>query len=586
VVGGRRAPTAARRRWRRIRSDILAVGIYLIGAIYVLERLLPDPAGRIQVNVPDQTFFQWMLAYGGGRVVAHLDNPLFTTRLGDPIGVNMMANTSVLGISLPLAPVTLLFGAAVSYVVFSVLALAGTAAAWYYVLSRHVVRSRLAAGVGGGLAGFAPAMISHSYGHPNIVAQFLVPFIVWRAIQLRVRGRSLRNGIALGLLVTWQAFINEEVLLITAIGLIVFVLSYAAMRPSVVPRDALPFLRGLLVAVVVAGALLAYPLYVEFRGPQHGTGANTAGPIPYPADVLSFPAFSGSSLAGTPTVIGRLAQNISEQNAFFGWPLLVLLGVMTWLMRRSRVYLSGCVVALVLTALSLGSHITVGGRDTGLSGPWSLVAHAPLFRQVVPTRVAVDIAPVLAILLALAYDRVAALNARDPFGPGNLVWHGALIAVLVPLVPVPLRTSGLPPVPPFITQGVWHEYVDDHHSLVGIPSAAIGRLEPMRWSLITNVDFAIPGGYYLAPNGAFGSPPRATSTLLDTVAGTGRVPEVGAREQANALTDLRYWRASVVVVVPGFHTDAVNETGSELFGFRPRYVDGVWVWDVRQLVAQ
>ena len=57
-------------------------------------------------------------------------------------------------------------------------------------------------------------------------------------------------------------------------------------------------------------------------------------------------------------------------------------------------------------------------------------------------------------------------------------------------------------------------------------------------------------------------------------------------DQADALADLRFWRASAVFVVPGFHTDQVNETGSELFGFRPRFVSGVWLWDVRQLVAQ
>ncbi|WP_345631939.1 hypothetical protein [Rugosimonospora acidiphila] len=585
---GRRAPRGrsaeAGLRRRRLRADILATGIYLIGAIYVLERLLPDPGTQVQANIPDQTFFQWVLAYGARVVTARVD-PLFTTRLGAPVGANLIANTSVLGISVPLSPITLLFGSAVTYVVFAVLALAATATSWYYVLSRHLVRSRMAAGVGGGLAGFAPAMISHSYGHPNIVAQFLVPFIVWRTIRLRERDHALRNGILLGLLVTWQTFINEEVLLIVALGLIVFVLSYAAMRPSVVPRDALPFLRSLGVAVVVSGALLAYPLWVEFRGPQHGTGANTAGPRPYPADLLSFTSFSSSSLAGSPSVVGRLAQNISEQNAFFGWPLLVLLAIMIWLMRRSRVYLSGCVVAVVLTALSLGSEVTIGGHRTTFEGPWDLVAHLPLFRQVVPTRVAVDVAPVLAVLLALAYDRVATINARDSLGPGNLVWHGALIAVLIPLVPVPLRTSALPPVPPFITDGTWHQYADHEHSLVGIPSAALGRLEPQRWSAITNVGFAIPAGYFLAPNGAFGPTPRATTLLLDGVALNGRIPEVGPREQDNALTDLRFWRASVVVVVPGFHTDAVNETGSELFGFRPRFVDGVWIWDVRRLVA-
>jgi hypothetical protein len=106
----------------------------------------------------------------------------------------------------------------------------------------------------------------------------------------------------------------------------------------------------------------------------------------------------------------------------------------------------------------------------------------------------------------------------------------------------------------------------------------------MRWSVTTRAGFAMPGGYYLAPNGAFGSPPRATSTLLDNVAGTGKVPAIGRRERDNAIADLRFWRASVVVVVPGFHTDAINQTGTDLFGFRPRYTSGVWLWDVRELL--
>jgi len=48
-----------------------------------------------------------------------------------------MANNSILGLALPLAPVTLLFGAHVGFVVATMVSLAGTAAAWYFVLSRH-----------------------------------------------------------------------------------------------------------------------------------------------------------------------------------------------------------------------------------------------------------------------------------------------------------------------------------------------------------------------------------------------------------------------------------------------------------------
>ena len=61
-------------------------------------------------------------------------------------------------------------------------------------------------------------MISHANGHINWTAQFLVPFIVLAALRLR----TWKDGIPLALLVLYQAFINEEVLLYTALALAVF----------------------------------------------------------------------------------------------------------------------------------------------------------------------------------------------------------------------------------------------------------------------------------------------------------------------------------------------------------------------------
>jgi hypothetical protein len=559
---------------------VVTCAVYLLGALYVLQHLIGDPRGRVQLNVPDQTLFEWVLGFGS-RVVTDQQYPFVSHRLNAPVGINLMANTSVLGISLPLTPVTVLFGTPVAYLVFSALGLAGTAAAWYYVLSRHVVRSRLAAAVGGGLAGFSPAMISQSYGHPNIAAQFLVPFIVWRTIKLGEPHRWVRNGIALALLVVWQVFINEEVLLVTALGLLVYLVSYVLMRPATVRRHGLPFLAGGLTAAVLAGAAVAYPLHVQFRGHQHGLPAtNSSGPRPYAADLLAFPGFSHDSLAGHHTTL-KLAQNVSEQNSFFGWPLLLLLLASTVVMARSRVFWSATIAAIVLAALSLGGRVNVNGRETTVPGPWTLLADLPLFRQVVPTRLAVAVAPVLAVMLALALNRVLALTARNPFNPLRLLWIGLTIAALVPIVPVPIGERDRPAVPAFITAGTWRRYIDERHSLVAIPFASIGNLEAMRWAAIARVGFAIPGGYYLGPDGAFGAPARPTSTLLDSVAATGTAPRITGQQIKDAVVDLRFWHAAAVVIVPGSQTEAVKRTVTDLLDFEPSLVDGVWLWDVR-----
>jgi hypothetical protein len=173
------------------------------------------------------------------------------------------------------------------------------------------------------------------------------------------------------------------------------------------------------------------------------------------------------------------------------------------------------------------------------------------------------------------------MTAGNPFRPARLLWYGLLVAALVPIVPVPIAVRDRPPVPAFITAGTWRRYVDERHSLVAIPAASVGNLEAMRWAAISRVGFAIPGGYYLGPDGAFGAPARPTSSLLDLVAATGNVPKITEREIAAAATDLKFWRAAIVVIVPGSQTAAVKRTVTDLLDFKPSLVDGVWLWDVR-----
>ncbi len=135
-----------------------------------------------------------------------------------PFGINLMANTSVLAVSIPMTPITLAFGPHIAFNVFLTGALLLTGLSWYYVLSRHLVTSKVAAWVGALFAAFAPSMVAHANGHPNIISQFLIPLIIWRTLCLVESGRAVRNGALLGLLIVWQAFINLEILFMTAVA--------------------------------------------------------------------------------------------------------------------------------------------------------------------------------------------------------------------------------------------------------------------------------------------------------------------------------------------------------------------------------
>jgi len=581
-------------RWRRRWWDVAAAASYVLLAFWVTARVWRHLDHGLADNRMDQAFFEWMLAHGA-HVVTNFAYPFVSPKMNVPDGVNMMANTSVLGISLPMAPVTLAFRPHIAFNVFLTGALIATATSWYFVLSRFLVRNRAAAWIGGLFCGFAPSMVSHASAHPNIVAQFLVPVIIWRVLRLRERGRWLRNGVLLAAAIIWQAFINLEILLLIAVGIGLFVGVYALLRREVL-RDAPTFLAGLGVAAAVSGVVLAYPIYIQFFGPQayHGLPHDIRR---YGADLASFVAFSRESLAGTAAAAAPLAQNPTEENAFFGWPLVVLLAAIVLWLRRSAEVVALTVVGLVFAAFSLGPEIIFNGRETGIPSVWRLVVNLPVLHSVVPTRWAMEIAPVVGLLLALAWQRIGEVAARHRELSRGIRAAAAtgLAMALVPIAPTPLPSVKLPKTPEFITAGMWKEYVSEGQSVCTLPLPSLHYSDPLRWSAMTNLEMAIPRGYFLGPRrdphrpndrtASFSPPARPTSTLIGTIQRTGTAPPITPGMRVQAREDLRFWRAAVVVLAPQKHEEVYRRTMTELTGIEPQWIGGAWVWDVRPLLG-
>jgi hypothetical protein len=581
--------------WRPIRalpqrmSDVLAVTCYLIGAVWVTAHLWVNPSHRTvgRSGSRDQVFFEWTLSHAQWSVT-HLSNPLFTERLNVPDGVNMMANTSILGLAIPLTPVTAAFGPGVSFALLLTIGFAATAAAWYWLFSRHLVRSRLAAFIGAAFCGFAPGMVSQGTGHPNFVAQFLVPFIVWRVMRLRDPGRVLRNGLVLGLLVTYQMFINEEMVFFTAIGCAVFLLAYCLPRWKQVRGSLRPFLAGLGVAALTAGVLMAYPLWFQFFGPQHYRGI-PYGAFYYSPSIDSFVGYATESLAGNERLAAKLAPNASEQSAFFGWPLVLLCGVLVWWRRKRPLVPAIAITGVFFAALSLGPNLIVKGVRTGIPAPLSLLSKLPVFDMVVPARLALPVIPVIGLLLALGIERVRDVLANDRTTATFVrpLWYGLLAASLVPIMPTPIASVAAPAVPAFISDGVWREYVQPGRSLVSVPIPRYESIDAMGWAASCELCVTLPGGYFVGPSspggvGRVGSPPRPTATLLARVASTGIVPDINDDDRRQALADLDFWQADTVVLGRQKREWELRVTVEMLLGPAKR-VSGVWLWDVRHL---
>lgn len=597
------SPVPSRLARRRRLIDLAAFASFLLLALVVLCQLWLNPSGRVlSGNDDDHGVFMFLVSHGE-RVVFHGANPFHSDRINVPDGVNMMANTSILALSLPVAPITHYLGVGVSVALLLTLGLVGTATAWYFILARHLVRSRAAAYVGAVWCGFAPAMVSHANGHINFVSQFVVPFIVWQVLRLREPGRVWRSGVTLALLIVLQVFINEEILLFTALTLAFFVLAYAVLAPREARALAGRMAAGLAVAAALSGAVLAYPLWLQFFGP----GSYHGQPFPpdkYVTDLLSLGAFARQSLAGNGVVARALSVSATEDNTFFGVPVLIMLGVSMVILRRSAAAKAAGVAAVALLIASLGPQLRVASQDTGIPLPFRLVSHIPIIDLVSVTRFAMATATVVGLLLALAADRMTLLGSAAPGAGGQpaadrpvyphrrrVAFWVALIAALVPVAPKPLPIVTAAPPPPFIADDLWRPYVPAGRSLVPVPLPEVttGR-EGMRWAASAGFEFPVPRGYFMGPvnpptdtTGSWSAPRRPTSDLLARILADGRRPPVTAADRRAAIDDLIFWRAGAVVLIPHRYSTVLQATVTDLLQRAPQQVGGVMVWDVRDL---
>ncbi|HEY2203943.1 MAG TPA: glycosyl transferase [Pseudonocardia sp.] len=571
--------------------DAIVVTAYALTSFGLYRDLwLGLPTSYLVDSGRDQDLFEWFFAVQA-RALAHGDLVLYSDLQNHPGGVNLMGNTAMPGLALPLAPVTWLFGPTATWAVVLTLGLAGTATGWYWLFSRHLVRSPWAAAVGGATCAFAPPVISHAHAHPNFTAMFLLPVIViWllRLTRAPSPRTAVRDGLVLGLLVGWQVLIGEEPLLILATGLAVYLLVWAVLRPSAMLAGARAALPGLGAGVAVTALLVGYPLWVQFTGPasyhalRHGPAGN---------DLASLGALPRQSVGGQLLHPGQAVDNPTEQNAFLGWPLLVLLAVViVWLWRELPARLAS-ITGLLTLALSLGSPVFADARSTGIPGPWWLLHRLPLYESLIEARLTFACVPAMGMLLALACDRVLRRRPRVLLGPltSRRLWFASLALAVLPVLPVRFAVQPRLPTPAYFTDGQWSHDVRPGRAIVPVPLPGVDDARALHWQVATGFGFPIAEGYFVGPagprhEGTYGAEHRPTSQLLAGVAATGVVPPVGPAQRTNAVTDLRYWRADAVVLADHPRRDALRATVEALLG-PGQERGGVEVWDVRGLVG-
>ena len=354
----------------------------------------------------DPTSFMWTFEWWP-HALGHGLNPFFPHVIWSPEGANLtQGGFAIPAAAIVLAPVTLVAGPFVAYNVASVLM--PVLAAWFaYRLCRYLTGAAGPAFVGGLVFGFGTYMSAHLLGHLNLTSVFLVPAAVLLVLQrLDERISQRRFVVLMAVVFAVQLGLSAEVLLLgLGVGALALLLGYAVSDPVRRRR-----IVGVLPVTLAAGGLamiVASPyLYwiLDGLGDADSDAWKTFTEL-YPGDALNpivptevtglghwwFEDMSSKFTNFTP----------SEAAAYVGPVLLAIViafAVTHWRRPATRVLLGVIVVCYVL---SLGTRLHVGGDDTGVWMPWSLLHPLPVFDHVISTRFWAFALLAIAIVVAL-----------------------------------------------------------------------------------------------------------------------------------------------------------------------------------------
>jgi hypothetical protein len=533
-------------------------------------------------------FFQWP-----ATALAHGHNPFFSTALFHPGGINLLAQTSVTGLSLPLVPVTWIWGPVASLNVASTIAPALTAFTAFIAIRRWV-RWTPTAFLGGLLYGFSPFVLtSLEFAHLMTAALMVLPLILIALdeILLRQRHSAVWAGVLLGLLVFVQFFLSSELLAVTALmalcGAVVLVVAALIGDRAALRRLAPHAATGLAVGFGVGAALLVWPVWFALEGPAHLSG------LVWP-NVGIIGGFIPSSFitTGYPPphnvffVLGGYNGSPLASAAYLGWTFLAVLAVgLVAFWRDRRLWFFGLML-VVCGVCSLGIR-------RGQWEPARLFDHVPVLENVIEQRFMAVGFLAAAVMLAIVVDHVHGLLPD---------WRGALGALvlsavaLVPMgvvfgerLPFAMRPVILPrwytTVAPTLPPG---------RVLLSYPAPFSGIQAAMAWQAVNAMHYSQAGGG--GPQGVArraGTAVEGFKVLTILGLGVGVTPPSGTPAQLAAVRHaLRAWEVNTVVIAtnpaaPNLQqgTDPVYAAAfmTAALGRLPTLQAGAWVWDDVQL---
>ncbi|OBK20278.1 hypothetical protein [Mycobacterium asiaticum] len=574
----------------RTTHGLTAFFVYLLGALLLTFRAWHDPAHSWAGNCCDQQQTIWYLGWTPHALANGLD-PFFTTQIGAPAGVNLMWNTpmTLLGLLgwLPAKIGGPIFGFNVLMVL--AITLSGLTA-WLAI--RRYTGDGLAPMVGGAVYAFSPYVASHAALHLNLTTAWVPPLFLLVLDELLITRRrpTWQSGVALGILSAAQLYITEEMLAASVLAAAVLVIVMALVRREGRTREAAGRLvTALAVATLTFLILTAYPLAVQFFGPQRING-QVQDPNIFSTDLLNLVLPTPYQLI-TPDAATDVSEKFSglyhEATGYLGLPLIVLIVVVAirqWGDLRVRI---ATITGALILVLSLGPELHVGNNALHIPLPWWLFAKLPLLKHLLPGRFTLFVWLAVAVVIAITVQRATKLAPRK-----RAQWLVAIAAALVVILPAPLehrasysplffRTWASQGIKPDETVLVAPYFLD-----------AAGRAEPMLWAAEANYGLRMPEAYAYMPQPdgrtRTGPPPTRLAQIMLMIQDD-KIPVLARDEvRAQIATDLRAADVRHVIVGPMQEWPAMFAFFTDLFGRDPQRVGEIGIWrdvNVRGVVA-
>jgi len=441
--------------------------------------------GRVLGSGTDPSLMMWFLAWWPYALTHHLD-PLFTTLIWQPAGLNLAWTTCVPLLALLAWPFTALGGPVLAFNVVTLAAPVLSALA-AYALCWRCARSPAAALVGGYLFGFSAYEMAQANDHLNLNFLPFLPLLVLLTLR-RCDGASGRAVFAVGaaLCIAGEFLVSAE---LCAVMLIFAALAWG-LAMLMLPAER-PALRRLVIDGLAAGALtlmLLAPMLAAMFGRPHDLRLPPHWPTLFSTDALNLllPTITTApgSLQALP-ITRHFTGFADEQDGYLGVLLIALLGVYFVRSRHQPVarYLAALLCLIVL--LSLGPQLWLGGIKTGLPLPWALFQKLPLIGNALPSRFMVFADLVVAVAISRWLGGLAAGAARR---------RGCLYAVLacLTLLPYPHPTTPAPYLAAF-APGRLQTRLGQTPNLLILPFGITG--DSSYWQAENHFGFRQTGGY-------------------------------------------------------------------------------------------